>query len=295
MIVCLLFISVQMLQALYGSNVRIASRSPTVMAGTNLKKPDLVINALSQEQQRVSNTRADEGASLTNYMRLPVEQYVTLDIPMSARFNLERIPGNRFLLSVPPMKFFDVEVNPLVYATVDHTDSAVVIASDEVKLAGSDFVKSLNGLFSTKFRSELSWRDRPNDKVIMAKAEIEMGLNPPPPFNLIPRELQENTANLVFKVTLDQGLMLFLRALADDYKKWATSQPYREQRAAWSAVESEGSSPSQAQLLSSTSSNYALQLMCLCAGSGAIFAMFCFRRSASTTPLPQEPLLSANG
>ena len=45
----------------------------------------------------------DEGFSLKEYMRLPVEQYVCIKMPLNA--DLTRNEGDVFILKVPPVTF----------------------------------------------------------------------------------------------------------------------------------------------------------------------------------------------
>jgi len=76
-------------------------------------------------------------------MRLPVDQYVCIKIPLAV--TLERIVANGFLLSVPDVCFFKVSVAPRLKVFLSQTDSSVVIESTDVILGGSPFVESLKG------------------------------------------------------------------------------------------------------------------------------------------------------
>ena len=59
-----------------------------------------------------------EGRSLSEYMRLPVDQYVGIDLPMGAE--MKRVPGDRdmFQLEIPGLKFLSLEVKPVVRVRV---------------------------------------------------------------------------------------------------------------------------------------------------------------------------------
>merc|ERR1712093_149558 len=161
-------------------------------------------------------------------MRLPGDQYVSLDLPLGAR--LDHVGGNRFLLTVPPLKFFDLEVGPFVFATVEQTDSAVRIESKEVVLKGSPFVESLNGCFDFVVRTQFAWQDDPSDKAITSTSKIEVWVNPPPPFKYLPRQLLESVGNAGMQFSLGQIERVFLQSLGKDYEKWALSSSYRQQR-----------------------------------------------------------------
>merc|ERR1719171_825470 len=195
------------------------------------KFKDVYVHAESSYQQTVSTT-ADKGVSLTNYMRLPVEQYMCIDIPLGGKPKLQRVGevDGGFRLTVPPLKIFDLEVFPIVEATVSQTDSSVVIESYKVTLGGSQFVQSLNGIFEMKVKAELTYKDTPYDKVIFGNSDIKMWVNSPPPFNLMPKEIQETTGNVAMQLSLDQLQMAFLKSLGQDYERWVTSDAYRQQR-----------------------------------------------------------------
>ena len=59
-----------------------------------------------------------EGRSLSEYMRLPVDQYVGIELPMGAE--MKRVPGDRdvFQLEIPGLKFLSLEVKPVVRVRV---------------------------------------------------------------------------------------------------------------------------------------------------------------------------------
>src|SRR5438105_195566 len=60
--------------------------------------------------------RHDPGADLAAYMRLPVSQYVLIDVPMGG--SLQRVSADEFELSVPRLQFWDVWVQPRVWCRV---------------------------------------------------------------------------------------------------------------------------------------------------------------------------------
>eukprot|EP01031_Cornospumella_fuschlensis_P039080 gene39080-47545_t len=66
---------------------------------------------------------ADAGVSLSDYMRLPVEQYVCIQMPLNA--SLERLGGSLFNLTVPPVRFFHLDVSPMLFCEVTQTPDAV--------------------------------------------------------------------------------------------------------------------------------------------------------------------------
>jgi len=61
---------------------------------------------------------ADAGRSLSDYMRLPVDQYVGIELPMGAE--MKRVAGedSLFQLEIPGLKFLSLEVKPVVRVRV---------------------------------------------------------------------------------------------------------------------------------------------------------------------------------
>eukprot|EP00747_Dinoflagellata_sp_TGD_P052344 gnl/TRDRNA2_/TRDRNA2_147848_c0_seq1.p1 gnl/TRDRNA2_/TRDRNA2_147848_c0~~gnl/TRDRNA2_/TRDRNA2_147848_c0_seq1.p1 ORF type:complete len:324 (+),score=42.08 gnl/TRDRNA2_/TRDRNA2_147848_c0_seq1:87-1058(+) len=252
---CLLLTCAALSDCLYTSNGPLRVQSPTIVSrpaqsrvvtarssGRNSRKADVYISAdRSLEYSIPGKVDQLDTASLTSYMQLPAYLYVQKLFPSK----LERVEKNKFRLAVPPLKFFEWEVNPVTYSYIRQSDSAVIIESNESTLKGSPLIEALNGRFFFQIRTELTWRDQSVAKAIKARSQVEMWVNPPPPFNLIPAPLQEAGANTVFQLVLDALHQEFLKSLGDDVEKFQASKKYREEWA--SAVEadkiaSEGSS-----------------------------------------------------
>lgn len=87
---------------------------------------DTVIDVSSNFEQTCSLVR-DKEVSLDDYMQLPVEQYVCIKMPLDA--TLERMHTTVFNLTVPPVKFFHLEVSPMLVCEVTQDDNSVVIKS----------------------------------------------------------------------------------------------------------------------------------------------------------------------
>jgi hypothetical protein len=83
--------------------------------------------------------------SLTDYMRLPVDQYVCIQMPLDAA--LQRVAGEDFTLTIPPVTFFNLALSPTMYCHVTQTDNSVRITSQQIVLGGSPYIESLNGCF----------------------------------------------------------------------------------------------------------------------------------------------------
>jgi hypothetical protein len=115
-------------------------------------------------------------------MKLPVEQYVCIRMPLDA--TLERISGSAdmFNLTVPPVTFFNLQVSPMIHCRVYQTSDSVVIESKEVILRGSPFVVSLNGCYNINIKTVFKWLDAPSQKSIYSSSNIHVEVDPPAPF-----------------------------------------------------------------------------------------------------------------
>lgn len=65
---------------------------------------------------------------------------------------------------------------------------------------------------------------------IYADVRLEVDVETPPPFRLVPRSLLETIVSGGTQVVLDALLKAFLTNLAADYGRWASSAQYREAR-----------------------------------------------------------------
>lgn len=113
--------------------------------------------------QPVSSARADHGFGLADYMRLPVDQYCNIQLPLQGSLARTAAP-DEFALVVPPLRFgvpgLPLDVSPFVRATVTSEAERVVIASDSCVLSGSPLVEAarLNERFDFRVSTELTWK-----------------------------------------------------------------------------------------------------------------------------------------
>ena len=206
--------------------------------------PDAFVRVRRSAVQPVESLDVAATCSLGQYMRLPVEQYCGIALPMQARLMPAsdvwpaRSGANEFALRVPPIRFFipgvPVVVEPLVFAQVLSQPSCVEIFSDECTMSGSPFVESLqlNELFTFRVRTVLTWDENEGAKVptMRADTEIEADVETPSLFALVPRRLLERIAASAMSLVLQQLQGTFLRNLAADYAQWAMDPRYREAR-----------------------------------------------------------------
>ena len=187
---------------------------------------------------------------LSDYMQLPASQYVAIPLPLSA--SLETLPGtcNRFRLRVPPVRFAVpglpvVEANPTVFASVNTSSDQVVIYSTECSIMGSPLIEKLrlNERYNFSVETCFTWRQRDVEAqlstaairvdegdAIFSSTTIELDVDPPGPFALLPRFVLEAVGNPVMALALSQLQRPFVANLAADYLRWATDEAYRIER-----------------------------------------------------------------
>ena len=187
-----------------------------------------IVQVSSSSEVRCALT-SDPGVSLTDYMTLPSAQYVC--IPLPARAQLTRVATDEFVLSVPAIHFFFLECLPRVFCSVTTDADAVTIRSSKCILGGSAAVERLNAAYKFSVTTRFRWVDKPHDKRILSTSDILVFVDPPPPFNTFPRPVLESTGNFVMQSALDFIEKEFIRSLANDYARWASSADYRERRA----------------------------------------------------------------
>lgn len=199
--------------------------------------------------------------TLTNYMQLPVEQYVLIPMPLGS--SLTRVDNNdvnfssnsddtKFELVVPTITFVKLSLTPVVYASVQPQKNQVVISSTKCILRGSPFIEKvqLNSRFDFSVTTTLTWEDAlqlnlKDDKSktcsIRAETYIDVDVDVPFPFTTIPKKALVLTANAAMKLSLKFIQANFVESLAKDYKKWANDVEYRNYRASLSEVKEEDS------------------------------------------------------
>ena len=208
--------------------------------------------------------------TLTDYMRLPVEQYVLIPMPLGS--SLTRVGNEKnnahdeksskidcieafsshesieefFKLEVPTITFFNLSLQPVVYATVQPQSNQVVISSNKCLLYGSPFIEKvkLNDRFIFDVKCTLTWRDslyKQKDRIsnkgpclISAETIIDVDVNVPRPFSSIPKPILQKTGNAAMRLSMKYIQRNFVENLAEDYEKWSSDAEYRIFRASLS-------------------------------------------------------------
>ena len=67
------------------------------------------------------------------------------------------------------------------------------------------------------------------------KSRVDVWCELAPGFTFMPRDVLQNACNLAMDTLMQSLLPIFMTQLSKDYKKWATSTDYREERKTWGA------------------------------------------------------------
>jgi hypothetical protein len=179
---------------------------------------------------------AQQDVSLATYMSLPVEQYVLVPMPLNAK--LSRI-NDDFLLTVPPIKFFSLQVQPIVTARVTLQQNQVLISSRKCRINslgdGPSYIDNVKLNDRFQFQALCTLSCDANANTIMADTQITVDVDAPPPFSKIPTRILEATGNKAMQLSMNYIVQSFLKGLSEDYCRWASDAQYREMREALSS------------------------------------------------------------
>ncbi|KAL7537511.1 hypothetical protein ACHAXR_007860 [Thalassiosira sp. AJA248-18] len=227
--------------------VAVAPPPPTRVKDTKVAVEGNATNPIIPPSHALSHN-----VTLTDYMRLPVEQYVLIPMPLGS--SLTRISdnndvdsiipstslldeGTEFELVVPIITFFKIQLQPVVYASVQPQKNRVVISSNQCILRGSPFIEKvqLNDRFDFCVNTTLTWEDVLSpENLAQTETCIKVDVDVPRPFSSIPRSIIERTGNAAMRLSLKYIQGNFVDNLAKDYEKWATDSEYRQFRASLS-------------------------------------------------------------
>jgi hypothetical protein len=185
-----------------------------------------------------------QNLSLGTYMTLPVEQYVLVPMPLNADLSRK---NDEFCLTVPPMTFFGLQVQPVVSANVILQPNQVVISASKCRLESvteeSSYIDDirLNERFTFEASCTLTWEESPTPS-ILASTQIHVDVDPPSPFSKLPKKLLEKTGNAAMRLSMNYIIKSFLKGLSKDYCRWARDADYREMRETLSNIQNDDSS-----------------------------------------------------
>mmetsp|Transcript_21564 Transcript_21564/g.33425 ORF Transcript_21564/g.33425 Transcript_21564/m.33425 type:complete len:259 (-) Transcript_21564:54-830(-) len=193
------------------------------------------------------------GLCLSQYMALPVEQYVLVPMPLNS--TLTRGTCGYFELAVPTIRFMWLDVRPVVEASVRTERDRVIIQSNKCVLSSeSNFIERvrLNERFDFSVEAVLTWEDGDGDGdvaerevrddgsmcTLSAETVLSVDVDVPAPFSAIPRRVIQKMGNVAMRASVRYIQKNFLEGLAGDYARWSTNLEYREFREGLSSNDS---------------------------------------------------------
>ncbi|XP_058105361.1 uncharacterized protein LOC131248880 isoform X2 [Magnolia sinica] len=163
---------------------------------------------------------------LAEYMSLPASQYSVLDGE-----RIERVSENTFRCYLHRLNFFSLELSPVLVVRVEEESNGCCIRLLSCKLEGSPIVVAQNDKFSASMVNKLSCSsDLGNSSVqqLTSDAAIEVVIDIPSAFQVIPVKVIESTGTQVLEQLLKIVLPRFLTQLVKDYQAWASGDTSRQ-------------------------------------------------------------------
>jgi len=169
-------------------------------------------------------------ATLNSYMKGLSQDFSVIKMPLGA--NLKKLSPTEYEILVPKIQLFEVWFAPRASASVRFLDHRMELASSQCLLEGSSHVNDLklNDVFNLDVKVAFSWKESGSQPTIMSEASIDVDVDVPMPFALIPKPVLETTGNAAFAITLNLMLNGFVEGLAQDYDRWGRDAQLRQQR-----------------------------------------------------------------
>lgn len=155
-------------------------------------------------------------ASLQHYLRQPQRLVYALTDPNRVEF----LGSDRFRLKMRPLNFLMVSLQPTVDLVV-HANShgSLQLRSLGCEIRGVDYI---NRRFHLALEGYLSPQATANGTDLIGLADLQVGVDIPPPLDLTPRPILEATGNGLLKSVLLTIKQRLSQHLVADYQRWLT-------------------------------------------------------------------------
>ncbi|WP_299043905.1 DUF1997 domain-containing protein [uncultured Thermosynechococcus sp.] len=155
-------------------------------------------------------------APLQHYLRQPRRLVYALTDPTRVEF----LGSDRFRLKMRPLNFLMVSLQPTVDLAVHaNSDGSLQLRSLGCEIRGVDYI---NRRFHLALEGYLSPQATPNGTDLVGRADLQVGVDIPPPLDLTPRPLLEATGNGLLKSVLLAIKQRLSQHLVADYQRWLT-------------------------------------------------------------------------
>ncbi|QEQ01152.1 DUF1997 domain-containing protein [Thermosynechococcus sp. QKsg1] len=155
-------------------------------------------------------------APLQHYLRQPQRLVYALTDPTRVEF----LGSDRFRLKMRPLNFLMVSLQPTVDLAVHaNSDGSLQLRSLGCEIRGVDYI---NRRFHLALEGYLSPQATANGTDLIGLADLQVGVDIPPPLDLTPRPILEATGNGLLKSVLLTMKQRLSQHLVADYQRWLT-------------------------------------------------------------------------
>ncbi|BCX13420.1 MAG: hypothetical protein KatS3mg067_2358 [Thermosynechococcus sp.] len=155
-------------------------------------------------------------APLQHYLRQPQRLVYALTDPTRVEF----LGSDRFRLKMRPLNFLMVSLQPTVDLVVHaNSDGSLQLRSLGCEIRGVDYI---NRRFHLALTGYLSPQATANGTDLIGLADLQVGVDIPPPLDLTPRPILEATGNGLLKSVLLTIKQRLSQQLVADYQRWLT-------------------------------------------------------------------------
>ncbi|WJI22990.1 DUF1997 domain-containing protein [Thermosynechococcus sp. B0] len=155
-------------------------------------------------------------APLQHYLRQPQRLVYALTDPTRVEF----LGSDRFRLKMRPLNFLMVSLQPTVDLAVHaNSDGSLQLRSLGCEIRGVDYI---NRRFHLALEGYLSPQATANGTDLIGLADLQVGVDIPPPLDLTPRPILEATGNGLLKSVLLTIKQRLSQHLVADYQRWLT-------------------------------------------------------------------------
>ncbi|MEB3293775.1 MAG: DUF1997 domain-containing protein [Synechococcales bacterium] len=160
----------------------------------------------------------DQSIPISVYLRQPQR----IVYAAAASTQVEPLGSDRYRFQILPLKFLNLQLIPSVELRVwVDRDNVLLIQSEACEIAGIEMFRD---------RFDLNLQGRLQADLLQGKpglkgvANLQVDVNLPPPFSLMPRSILEATGNGLLASVLMTIKQRLMRHLVADYRQWARMQ-----------------------------------------------------------------------
>ena len=155
---------------------------------------------------------------------VPIEEYLAVPQRIVAGLTdgggVEQIGADEFRLTLRPLQFLSLKFVPVAKLRVySPAAGELSIESQDCELLGAE---TFNQHFQLRLNGVLQTQRRDSQTQLNGKADLYVGINVPPPFNLTPKVVIDATGNSLLKGILKGIQQRLKQQLVADYQRWAT-------------------------------------------------------------------------